>query len=444
MLTSRKLPPKSKRKKSIKPQPSASSKAEGASKLSQESVLDKRVSPLKSTLRSSTSKATALSEARAVASNQRKVKKQAVVLKSLTKRPASPSNEPPLTKRVLRQKSEDLSTKVVEKFSSTRRSRRRSGTFSVGSGQPTLAEVAQAHTTVENQKALPETFRKPEEPIRESDPYELSVDENGPPTTTAALQSRLKRKFFSKGRAERLKQSTYSAFTFFRGKFRMGTRKPLRNLPTSVLTLREEHRRIAATTIWLPVPDASRPPPTTSAGSVRGGVLYSTPVSGAAAAGGPFAMLSSRPLVALRGTDGHAASLLASPILPSKPSLPESVVAVSTADVSCNTWNQLKDGLPPPEPLIPSPLTSPILPSCSGDAGVTVSQPSVVPPNHSTEQTLSVKSRSQRSSLHSPTPRSTSSRGHSSHEEDVSNYKEWLDVFNAQLEPYEDFNLTID
>uniref|UniRef100_A0A0X3P259 Uncharacterized protein n=1 Tax=Schistocephalus solidus TaxID=70667 RepID=A0A0X3P259_SCHSO len=224
----------------------------------------------------------------------------------------------------------------------------------------------------------------------------------------------------------------------------MGTRKPLRNLPTSVLTLREEHRRIAATTIWLPVPDASRPPPTTSAGSVRGGVLYSTPVSGAAAAGGPFAMLSSRPLVALRGTDGHAASLLASPILPSKPSLPESVVAVSTADVSCNTWNQLKDVLPPPEPLIPSPLTSPILPSCSGDAGVTVSQPSVVPPNHSTEQTLSVKSRSQRSSLHSPTPRSTSSRGHSSHEEDVSNYKEWLDVFNAQLEPYEDFNLTID
>ncbi|BHF66219.1 hypothetical protein SprV_0200923500 [Sparganum proliferum] len=455
-VNSRKLPPKSKRKKSTKspsrPHPNSSGRKTGVSKFPQESVSDETMSQLKPTRRSSASKnasrATALSEIRSVSSREKKTKKQTVVLKSLTRVPTSPNDGSPPAKRVLRQKSEHLPTKVSEKCPITSRSRRRSVVLPVSSDHPTSVGEAQAVATGEKPEAAPETVQqKPVDQPKESDPYEISEDENCPPTTMAAPKPRPKRKFFSKGRAERLKQSTFSAFNFFRGKFRVEARKPLRNLPAAPLTLREEHQRIAATTIWLPVPDTSRrPPANTTAGSARGGVLYSTPVSGATAAGGPFAMLSSKPMVALRGTDVHAASLLASPILPSKPSLSEPVVVVTatTADMVCNTWSQREEALPSPMPLVPSPPQSPTLPPCPEGAVVRASPPSAPRPSHSAEKSLSTKSRSQRSSMHSPTPRSTSSRGHSSHEEDVSNYKEWLDVFNAQLEPYEDFNLTID
>ncbi|KAL7064835.1 hypothetical protein AAHC03_05687 [Spirometra sp. Aus1] len=361
------------------------------------------MSQLKPTLRNSASKnasrATAPSKIRSVSSREKKTKKQTVVLKSLTRMPTSPNDGSPPAKRVLRQKSEHLPTKVSEKSPSTGRSRRRSVVLPVSSGHPTSVGEAQALATGEKPEAAPETVQKPVDQPKETDPYEISEDENCPPTTMAAPKPRPKRKFFSKGRAERLKQSTFSAFNFFRGKFHREARKPLRNLPAAALTRREEHQRIAATTIWLPVPDTSRlPPANTTAGSARGGVLYSTPVSGATAAGGPFVMLSSRPMVALRGTDVHAASLLASPILPSKPSLSESVVVVaaSTADMVCNTWNQREDVLPSPAPLVPSPPQSPTLPPCSEGAGVRASPRSAPPPSHSAEKSLSTKSRSHR------------------------------------------------
>ncbi|KAL5969667.1 hypothetical protein TSMEX_002601 [Taenia solium] len=280
---------------------------------------------------------------------------------------------------------------------------------------------------------------------RPEDPYELSADENDAPTAAFCSPSaspavrasvEKKRKFFPNRRENPTKRTALLGFELLRQKLTAksrGCRRPLlaanRIFSSRAAPMSESERaRIAATTIWLPVPNQQ---------------CASTP-------NGQRPQRLQPPLLSLPPPDEKSEILTGNPAVRlSSLSVLDSPLDSRTVE-SSNTplestaviprEGSTHDALPLADISNISPRPQPLSSDRVGDK------------IHKETRRISFAQRL------SPIPkRPSGSRGSSnlstsgskvhphrhSCNEDASNYEEWLEQFNSQLKPYEEFDLTI-
>ncbi|VDM35288.1 unnamed protein product [Hydatigera taeniaeformis] len=281
---------------------------------------------------------------------------------------------------------------------------------------------------------------------KSKDPYELSADENEAPA--AAFGSSLassattvsigkKRKFFSTQRESSSKRTALIGFELLRQKLavKSGGRRRALSAANRISSSRappmseSERARIAATTIWLPIPNrqyASTPnrqhphrlqpsPLPLPSPDRRSEILTGNPAVRLSSLSALASPLDSRTVQA------DIAPLESTAVMPREGSTHD---ALPLADISNIA----------PRP--PSLSFDRVGDRAYGETRrISFAQPLSPMPKRSSG------SRAGSSNL------STSgSKGPSrhSHNEDASNYEEWLEKFNFQLKPYEDFDLTVD